>query len=121
MLPNEKERLLTLFADQQRWCQDAEARDKTGEAVHYDDTSAVAWDITGAMCLLFGWQRALELFPQLDRHVHQIKRSRWWITDPGIASMAALQDSNDEACMTFEMMTEWLKSMPAWNGHRQRS
>jgi len=118
MLPNEKERLLIFFGDHHRWCQEAEARNETGEAVHYDDPSAVAWDITGGMCLLFGWQRALELFPQLDRHVHQGKRSRAWVTDRGIASMAALQDFNDEACTTFEMITERLKTMPVWNGHR---
>jgi len=120
MLLGEKERLLALFADRQRWCQHAEARDEVGQIVHYDDPSAVAWDITGGMCLLFGWRRALELFPQLDRHVHRVKRSRWWVTDPGIASMGALQDSNDDTGTTFEMMTGWLKSMPVWNGHRQR-
>ena len=121
MLPNEKERLLELFADQQRWCQEAEAKDETGEAVRYADPSAVAWDITGGMCVLFGWDRALKLFSQLDRHVHQTKRRGWWVTDPGVASMVALQSSNDEANTTFEIITGWLKSMPVWNGHRRRS
>lgn len=118
MLLQEKERLITLFGARNRWCQGAEARDEAGQAVHYDDPGATAWDITGGMCLLFGWQRALELFPQLSRHVHQVKRSHWWINDPGIASMVALQDSNDEKGTTFEMMTGWLQSMPVWNGHR---
>lgn len=121
MLPEEKEQLLTLFDDLKRWCQDAEARDATGQAVHYDDPSAVAWDITGGMCLLFGWDRSLELFPQLDRHVHQIKRTSRWRTDPGIVSMSALQDTNDETRTTFATMMGWLRSMPTWNGHRQQS
>jgi hypothetical protein len=121
MSPNEKEKLVTFFAAEERWCQEAEARDEAGEAVHYNDPSATAWDITGSVCLLFGWRRALELFPQLDRHVRQIKRSRWWVHNPGITSMAALQDSNDNTNTTFEMITGWLKSMPVWNGHSRCS
>ena len=35
-----------------------------------------------------------------------------WVTDRGIASMAALQDANDETNTTFEKITGWLKSMP---------
>jgi hypothetical protein len=119
MLQGEKERLLALFADQRHWCQEAEARDEAGRAVHYDDSSASAWDITGGMCFLFGWHRALELFPQVDRHIHDDKRSRWWVTDHGIASMAALQDSNDDDHTTFEMVRAWLSSMPVWSEHRQ--
>ena len=121
MLPSEKDRLLTLFADPERWCQGAEARDQKGKPVRLDDASAVAWDITGAICALFGWQRALELFPQLDRHVHQTKRGGWRSPDPGIASMAALQDSNDEPGTTFETVAGWLKTMPVWSGHQQLS
>lgn len=121
MMQTEKERLLELFADQQQWCKEAEARDAAGRAVHFDDPSAEAWDITGGMCHLFGWNRALELFPQVDRHIHQTRRSRWWITDPGIASMAALQDSNDEAHTSFETIRDWLLSMPVWSEHRQPS
>lgn len=117
MFPSEKERLISLFANQQQWCQEAEAKDKTGEAVRYDDPAAVAWDLTGGMCVLFGWQRALELFPQLDRHIHQNRRGRWWVTDPGIASMGALQDFNDEARTTFEMVTERLRTMPVTDRH----
>lgn len=119
MLPVEKERLLMLFAEPARWCQGAEARDEAGNAVRYDDPSAVAWDITGGLCALFGWQRALELFPQLDRHVHQVGRGRRRDADPGIASMAALQDSNDEAATTFETVTGWLKTMPVWDAPRE--
>jgi len=41
MLPDEKHKLLALFADGQRWCQHAEAKDGTGEAVRYDDPADV--------------------------------------------------------------------------------
>jgi len=119
MLPIEKQNLLSLFADRRRWCQQAEARNETGEAVRYDDPSAVAWDITGGMCMLFGWHRALELFAQLDRHVHNVKRDHGWGDNPGIASMVAMQDRNDEDGTTCETIIEWLETMPVWNGHRQ--
>jgi hypothetical protein len=120
LLAEEKARLLALFGERDRWCQDSEAGSEMGQPVHYDDPCAVAWDITGGMCLLFGLQRALELFPQFDRHVHQVKRSRWWVTDSGIASMAALQDSNDDTSTTFEMMTGWVTNMPVRNRHHRR-
>lgn len=120
MLPDEKDRLLTLFADQHRWCQDAEAKNTAGEAVRYDDPGAVAWDMTGGMCLLFGWRRACELFCQLDRHIHGVRRNGWRLTAPAITSMTALQDRNDEAGTTFEMIAGWLRTMPVWNGPRQQ-
>lgn len=119
MMNEEKERLLAFFSEQHNWCQEAEARDGNGRPVHYDDPAAAAWDITGGMCLLFGWQRALELFPQMDRHIHDEQRSRWWVTDHGIASMAALQDANDDAQTTFETVRGWIEGMPVWSGQRQ--
>jgi len=119
MLPIEKHNLLSLFADKQRWCQEAEARDEAGEAVRYDDPSAVAWDITGGICLLFGWRRALELFSQLDRHLHNVKRDHCWGANPAIASMVAIQNHNDESGTTYEMIIEWLETMPVWDSHRR--
>lgn len=118
MLPDEKEKLIAFLADQRQWCRDAEARDAGGQPVHYNDPSATAWDITGAMCLLFGWPRALELFPQVDRHVRRSKAGRCSMTDPGIASMASLQDANDDTATSFETVRKWLVSMPVWNGPR---
>ena len=117
MLPIEKQSLLNLFANQQRWCQGAEAKNEASEAVRYDDPSAVAWDITGGLCLLFGWRRALKLFSQLDRHIHHIKRSYSWGEDPGIVSMVAIQNHNDEDGTTYEIIIEWLESMPVWISH----
>lgn len=119
MLPIEKHNLLCLFADERRWCQQAEARNEVGEAVRYDDPSAIAWDITGGMCKLFGWRRALALFSQLDRHVHNVKRDRCWGANPEIASMVAIQNHNDEDGTTYEMIIEWLETMPVWDSHRQ--
>jgi hypothetical protein len=119
MLVSEKERLLALFADRRCWCQGAEARDASGDAVHFDDPAAVAWDLTGAVCLLFGWPRALELFHQLDEHIRRVKRNSLPLHNPDIASMASLQDRNDDSDTTFEMVTGWLHSMPVWSDHHK--
>jgi hypothetical protein len=116
MMPDEKERLLALFDGEQRWCQDAEARDRNGNAVPFDDTRAVAWDITGAMCLLFGWRRACQLFCQLDRHISGQKRDGWFNRKPEIDSLAALQDYNDDNETTYEMVLRELRTMPVWRG-----
>jgi hypothetical protein len=119
MLVDEKEKLLDLFADPQRWCQGAEARNAIGDAVHFDDPAAVAWDLTGAVCLLFGWARALELFHQLDEHVRQAKRNSLPLHHPEIAAMAALQDRNDDSGTTFDTVIGWLQSMPVWSDHHK--
>jgi hypothetical protein len=119
MLSSEKEELLSLFADERRWCQGAEARDAVGDAVHFDDPAAVAWDITGAVCHLFGWSRALQLFPQLDQHVHQTNCNPLNSDNPEIASMTALQDRNDDHETTFEKIIEWLRTMPVWSDHHK--
>ena len=42
MLPDEKEKLLALFDHESRWCQEAEARDAQGDAVHFDSEAAVS-------------------------------------------------------------------------------
>jgi hypothetical protein len=122
MLPEEKERLLSLLTDEQRWCQEAEARDASGVAVRYDDDGAVAWDITGAMCRLFGWRRACELFTQLDRHIRGRRPPpRWPLLDAHIRAMAALQDFNDRVDTTFEGVRSQIESMPVGRGGAQSS
>jgi hypothetical protein len=118
MSPDEKEKLLELLHDKQRWCKDAEARDQQGNAVRYDDESAVAWDLTGATCFLFGWQRACELFRQLDRHITGRRRRRFLRQNTDIASMTALQDFNDLGGTTYEAIATQLNSMPVWRGNR---
>ncbi|MFQ5804821.1 MAG: hypothetical protein ACE5I3_00050 [Phycisphaerae bacterium] len=118
-MPHEQERLLALFDREQRWCQDAEARDKDGNPVTFDDTRAAAWDITGAVCLLFGWRRACELFRQLDRHISGHKRDGWFNRKPEIDSLAALQDYNDDSETTYEMVVTQVQTMPVWRGPRR--
>jgi hypothetical protein len=114
MMPHEKQRLLALFDREQRWCQNAEAQDEDGNPVTFDDTRATAWDITGAVCLLFGWKRACELFRQLDRHISGQKRDQWLNRQPEIDSLAALQDYNDDSETTYEMIVTQLRTMPVW-------
>lgn len=118
MMPDEKEKLLTLFDGAGRWCQEAEARDAQGDAVRFDDAAAVCWDITGAMCRLFGWRRACQLFPQVDRHITGRKRPQVLGGNLEVDSMAALQDFNDGGETTYEKLIGLLKSMPVWRGNQ---
>lgn len=117
MMPDEKAMLLALLEHQGKWCRDAEARDAKGDAVRYDDDAAVAWDITGAVCRLFGWRRACVLFVQLEKHVVG-KRKPVGVppTDQSIDAMKSLQDFNDGADTTFDLLYERLKAMPVWSG-----
>ncbi len=117
MLPDEKEKLLELLHGGRRWCKDAEARDEHGNAVHYDDESAVAWGLTGAMCLLFGWQRACTLFCELDRHITGNRRENHSLQNLDIAAMAALQDFNDLDETTYGEVATRLNSMPVQCGN----
>jgi hypothetical protein len=121
MLPEERDQLLALFGDARRWCQEAEARDQSGDPVRYSDAEAVAWDITGGVCRLFGWRRACELFPQLDRHIfgRRLGRpSQWDQPSDSMTAMAALQDYNDQHDTTYQEVFERLKTMPVWQGNR---
>lgn len=118
MMPAEKEELLALFDHESRWCQDAEARDSGGSPVPFDDAAAVAWDITGALCRLFGWQRARALFGQLERHVKGTKRPHWYNRSPEIEAMVGLQEYNDRADTTFDLMLGQLGTMPIWHGKK---
>lgn len=116
MMPDEKNKLLALFDSDERWCQDAEARDASGAAVQYDDPAAVAWDMTGALCYLFGWRRTGVLLGQIERHIRGRKRRYRYDQDPVIESMLALQDYNDRPDTTFETMITQLATMPVWSG-----
>jgi len=118
MMPEEKEQLLALFDHERRWCRDAEANDIHCDAVRYDDDAAVAWDVTGALCRLFGWQRACVLFGQLDRHIHGKRVAIGWpARDAEIDAMGALQDFNDQTDMTFDRVRERIETMPVWHGN----
>jgi hypothetical protein len=113
MKPDEKARLLALFAYPGNWCRDAEARNAYGDSVTYDNETAVSWDLTGALCRLFGWHRACLLFGQVGRHVvgkHALgRRPR---ADSGIHAMRVLQDFNDQADITFDTLRERINTIP---------
>lgn len=119
MMKHEKERILEHLRARERWCRNAEARDRNGRAVHFDDPAATAWDLTGAICLLFGWPRALELFPQIDRHLNGRKRPGkrphcLQSSDPQIVSMVAVQEYNDQTDVTHEAIIAQLEAMPVY-------
>ena len=116
MLPDEKDKLLALFESGRRWCQDAEARDTYGNPVKFHDPLATAWDITGAMCCLFGWKRACTLFGQVERHIHKKTRLPGLKRDAAIESMVSLQAYNDCPETAFEMICGLQKTMPVWCG-----
>ena len=116
MISDEKAQLLALLEHADKWCREAEARDANGHAVCFDDDAAVAWDITGALCRLFGWHRACVLFGQLERHIVGKRRIVGWpVRDIAIDAMKALQDFNDRTETTFEMLRERIEAMPIWN------
>jgi hypothetical protein len=111
MNPDEKEQLVALLRDAQHWCQGAEARDAHGQEVVYSDADAAAWDLTGAVCRLFGWDRARALFVYIDQQLHGGD------TDPapedsGIAAMVALQTWNDDVHTTHAELLARLESLP---------
>jgi hypothetical protein len=112
MLSDEKDKLLALFETDGCWCQDAEARDAFGAPVKFHDPLATAWDLTGAMCTLFGWTRARALFGQFERHVHKRKRLAGFNRDAAIESMVILQSFNDRSDTTFAVIRNLLETMP---------
>jgi len=119
MMPEERQRLLDLLDQQGKWCQHTEARDVLGNPVSCDDDMATAWDVTGALFRLFGWERAATLYVQLDKHIHGKRRDfAWPPRDSELDAMAALQEFNDRADVTFELVRSRLESMPVWSGDR---
>jgi hypothetical protein len=112
MTHREKQELLELFSIPANWCQETEARNWEGNSVRYDDPSAVAWDLTGGTCRLFGWDRAIELFPQMERHITGRKHAAE-VANPGIASMVNLQEFNDSSDTSYDVLLLRLQSLPA--------
>ncbi len=113
MTQDEKDSLVSMLSVPARWCREAEARDRSGDAVHFDDPAAVAWDLTGAVCYLFGWERARELFVQLERHVAGGKRGTQ-VPHSSISSMVALQEFNDATETTHDLLLERIRNVPVW-------
>ena len=116
MLPAEKDELLAFFENERRWCTEAEALDAYGRPVKFHDPFATAWDVTGAMCYLFGWTRARTLFGQLERHIHKRRRIPGISRDAAIESMVTLQAYNDRPETAFEVLLTLLETMPVWTG-----
>lgn len=121
MTPEEKGQLLVLLGNAEQWCQQAEARDAQGDPVRFSASAAISWDITGALCRLFGWSRACVLFGQIERHLLGGKHPYRYNRVPEIDSMVALQIHNDRADMTFETLLAQLASVPVWRGHPRPS
>lgn len=120
MMPDEKAKLLEFLGHAGKWCRRVEAIDSHGIGVHYDDDTAVAWDITGALCLLFGWNRACVLFAQIERHLLGKKRTPLWPhRDTSIEAMVALQNFNDRADTTFDVLRERIGAMPVWTSGKR--
>jgi hypothetical protein len=111
MTQDEKDKLLALFERETRWCQHVEAQDDRGKPVHYCDKEAVAWDVVGGMCFLFGWERACKLFGPVARHVSGLQR---YLTygDWEMAAMASLQDFNDQGDTTYALLLARLRDVP---------
>lgn len=114
MTQDEKQALLALLDSEPRWCRDFEARDANGTPTCFDADDAVAWDLTGALCRLFGWERACSLFGQFDRHVNGKRTPVLLSRDNGIGAMVALQTFNDRPETTYANVVECIESMPIW-------
>ena len=114
MMPEERQALLSLLDDEPHWCREFEARNAAGEPTQFDDVGAVAWDLTGALCKLFGWERACSLFGQFDRHIHGKRVPVLLTRDNGIGAMVALQEFNDRPETTFTDIRKCIESMPIW-------
>ncbi|MHC4234310.1 MAG: hypothetical protein ACYSUQ_04260, partial [Planctomycetota bacterium] len=94
-------------------CCNAEAHDANCDPVTYDDDAAVAWDVTVALCRLFG---------QVDRHIHGKRVMFGWPRrDAEMDAMAALQDFNDRFDTTFALLRERIETMPVWQGNSRGS
>ena len=116
MMQEEKDKLIEFFGDKRRWCKGLDAKDEQGESVHYDDEQAVAWDLVGGVCHLFGWPRALKLFEALSRHVAHQRHLDSAFRGQSMAAMSSLLDFNDEKSTTHELIMTRLSDLPVWRG-----
>lgn len=120
MMLAEKQQLLELLDRESRWCQHVEARDGQGTPVLCDADSATAWDVTGAIYRLFGWDRAADLYIQLDRHIHGKRRRFGWPLPPeDLEAMTALQAFNDRPDTSFHVLRAQLEGAPVWTGEKR--
>jgi hypothetical protein len=120
MMQEEKDNLIALFSGEGRWCREVEAQDEKGEAVRFDDESAVAWDLVGGMCYLFGWKRASKLFGPLSRYVAGTRPALTYENND-IHAMTALVNFNDDQDTTYEMIVSKLQELPVWHGRPSKA
>ena len=60
------------------------------------------------------------LFGQIDRHIHGKRASFGWPPrDLELDAMTALQEFNDGAQTTFQLMRERIETMPVWQGEKR--
>lgn len=117
MLQDEKDQLIAFFEPETNWCRGHDAIDDEGLVVHYDDENAVAWDLVGGICHLFGWKRACGLFEPMSRHVAKRRhRATAFERDTEMAAMASLLDFNDDDETTHAILMERLRALPVWRG-----
>ncbi|MCB9853422.1 MAG: hypothetical protein H6819_10035 [Phycisphaerales bacterium] len=122
MTQDERQALLDLLDEESRWCRDFEARNVNGQSTCFDSDDAVAWDLTGAICRLFGWERACALFGQFDRHINGKHTPVLLSRDNGIGAMVSLQTFNDNPETTYADVRNCIDSMPIWSsGSRKMS
>ncbi|HPF38329.1 MAG TPA: hypothetical protein P5081_15915 [Phycisphaerae bacterium] len=121
MTQEERQGLLDLLNDESRWCRDFEARDSNGDPTCFDSDDAVSWDLTGAICRLCGWDRALALFGQFARHINGRRTSVLLSRDNGVGAMGELQVFNDHPETTFDDIRRQIDSMPIWSPGGRRS
>ena len=119
MKKEEHQQLLDLFESPQKWCQGSEARNAQGEAVPFDDPTAVCWDLVGGLCHLFGWPRACALFGQIHKHVLDPSLPTKPIKD--LDAMRGLLDYNDAGATTYEQVVSTLREMPVWREREEVS
>ena len=111
MRQDEKDKLLTLFEKKHQWCKHVEACNERGQPVHYHDKTAVAWDLVGGICFLFGWERACTLFREIEPRVSGLHRCRG-ARDPEMAAMVSLKDFNDKRDTTYNLIMAKLRDVP---------
>ncbi len=122
MVQDEKDKLLELFDDEVRWCQGIDAVNQRGEAVGYDDETAVSWDLVGGLFHLFGQKRGARLCETIARHVvpsDERRRTTHYDTrSADIVAMATLLDFNDAEETTHDVLIDRLRGLPVWHGRR---
>ena len=121
MTREERQGLLDRLKNQPRWRRDFEARDSKGDPTCFDSDDAVSRDLTGAICRLRRWDRALALFGQFARQFIGRRASVPLSRDSGVGAMGALQVFNDPPEKTFDNIRRQIDSTPIRSTGGRRS